>query len=409
MVRRHRLVQRRKTVGLSQESLAEVMGVDRSTVVRWERADTDPQPWHRPRLAEALKVTIEELAQLLTDVSDSPAAPTPAVAPVPTPLPPPMIFTGGSDLAAMQSLRLVDRQVGGGYLYAAVASYLQHNLAPRLFGHAPSNEQQPVFVAAAGLTEMAGWMAHDAGRDSLAAQHFQRALGMAEASHDQQVQVHVLGSLSHLAHHAGQPGRAAAYARRGKQQLTKEAGLPSLKARLLAMEARSFAASQDPIRAAERLRLAEQTLAISSSAEPSPWISTFDEASLATEAARCFRELGQLGVAREQAERVMQLRTRERTRSRAFAQLMLASIAVSQQRLDEACLLGGEILDATSGLGSHLVAQQLQDLRRSLVPFGRSHVVSGLLARMDTELRNRHQPAQWLPPLAASPPNSETT
>src|SRR5947207_13744788 len=68
--KRHRLAQRRKAVGLSQEGLAEVMGIDRSTVVRWERADTEPQPWHRPRLARALKVSVEELAALLDDVSE---------------------------------------------------------------------------------------------------------------------------------------------------------------------------------------------------------------------------------------------------------------------------------------------------------------------------------------------------
>jgi len=68
--RRHRLAQRRKAVGLSQERLAEVVGVDRSTVVRWERADTEPQPWHRPRLAAALRVTVEELAVLLADVGE---------------------------------------------------------------------------------------------------------------------------------------------------------------------------------------------------------------------------------------------------------------------------------------------------------------------------------------------------
>lgn len=73
--RRHRLAQRRKTVGLSQERLAEIMQVDRSTVVRWERADTEPQPWHRPRLAAALKVTVEELAELIADVGEPPPRP----------------------------------------------------------------------------------------------------------------------------------------------------------------------------------------------------------------------------------------------------------------------------------------------------------------------------------------------
>lgn len=63
--KRHRLAERRKSVGLSQESLAEKIGVDRSTVVRWERGETHPHPWHRPRLARVLAVSIEELAGLL--------------------------------------------------------------------------------------------------------------------------------------------------------------------------------------------------------------------------------------------------------------------------------------------------------------------------------------------------------
>jgi transcriptional regulator with XRE-family HTH domain len=73
--RRQRLAMRRKTVGLSQERLAEVVGVDRSTVVRWERGVTDPQPWHRPRLALALKLSVEDLAELLANVEDAPSQP----------------------------------------------------------------------------------------------------------------------------------------------------------------------------------------------------------------------------------------------------------------------------------------------------------------------------------------------
>ncbi|MGV9805118.1 helix-turn-helix transcriptional regulator [Micromonospora chersina] len=68
-LKRHRLCQRRKALGFSQERLAELLGVERSTVVRWENAETDPQPWHRARIASALGVTLEQLDDMLVDVS----------------------------------------------------------------------------------------------------------------------------------------------------------------------------------------------------------------------------------------------------------------------------------------------------------------------------------------------------
>ncbi len=44
--RRHRLAQRRKTVGFTQEGFAEQLGVDATTVRRWETGETEtgPQP-----------------------------------------------------------------------------------------------------------------------------------------------------------------------------------------------------------------------------------------------------------------------------------------------------------------------------------------------------------------------------
>ncbi|MFG1913944.1 helix-turn-helix transcriptional regulator [Micromonospora sp. NPDC048898] len=68
-LKRHRLCHRRKAMGLSQERLAGILGVERSAVVRWESAETDPQPWHRSRIADALRVTLEQLDEMLVDVS----------------------------------------------------------------------------------------------------------------------------------------------------------------------------------------------------------------------------------------------------------------------------------------------------------------------------------------------------
>jgi transcriptional regulator with XRE-family HTH domain len=69
---RRRFTERRRMVGLSQEQLAEAVGVERTTVGRWETAESSPQPAQRPRLARALGVTLDELHDLLVDVVDGP-------------------------------------------------------------------------------------------------------------------------------------------------------------------------------------------------------------------------------------------------------------------------------------------------------------------------------------------------
>ena len=69
--RRHRLAQRRKSLGFTQESLAERLGVDSSTVRRWESGETEggPQPWLRPKLARCLQVSTEQLEELLSEAT----------------------------------------------------------------------------------------------------------------------------------------------------------------------------------------------------------------------------------------------------------------------------------------------------------------------------------------------------
>jgi transcriptional regulator with XRE-family HTH domain len=62
--KRHRLAQRRKAVGLSQEALAGVLEVERSTVVRWESGETYPLPWIRPRLAQPPREPGDVLGEL---------------------------------------------------------------------------------------------------------------------------------------------------------------------------------------------------------------------------------------------------------------------------------------------------------------------------------------------------------
>ncbi|MEO3745048.1 helix-turn-helix transcriptional regulator [Plantactinospora sp. B5E13] len=67
-LKRIRFVQRRKALGYTQESLAETLGVDRTTIVRWERGDSQPLPWVRKTLAAALDVSLAELDELICEI-----------------------------------------------------------------------------------------------------------------------------------------------------------------------------------------------------------------------------------------------------------------------------------------------------------------------------------------------------
>ncbi|MDQ3761691.1 MAG: helix-turn-helix domain-containing protein [Actinomycetota bacterium] len=73
--KRRGLAGRRKAVGCTQEQLAALLGVERSTVVRWEAGETEPLPWCRPKLAEALAVSLEVLDGLLTSPDGLPVQP----------------------------------------------------------------------------------------------------------------------------------------------------------------------------------------------------------------------------------------------------------------------------------------------------------------------------------------------
>jgi tetratricopeptide (TPR) repeat protein len=302
----------------------------------------------------------------------------------------------GSDMAAMQSFRSADRQVGGGHLYATVVNYLHSDVAPRIFGGDHDTDSRTVFTAAAALTEMAGWMAHDAGRDDQAHRHFGRALDMSKVGQDRQLGVHVLASLSHLAHHRSQPHDAIRFAQAGEKTLARGPRNPELEACVFAMQARGFAALRRPQETLTLLERAEKALEGFHDEEPSTWVSHFDEGSLASEAARCMRQLGKPAHAQRHAERIIELRPAERTRSRAFGKLILIMTLIEQGEPEQACAITRDVIDATQSLGSYLVIQQLRDIQLLLEPYSATAAVREFLECLGEALRHRIWLYQWL-------------
>lgn len=387
--------------GIPQEVVAGWLGMTQAQISRIENG---PPVRHLDRLthwARTLRIPGQFLWFTLPDEpptgSDDPAA-TPhrdLVPPRSASLSAPILGLPAADgngcVSAMQAFRVADRQVGGGHLYAAVVKYLQVEVAPRLFG-VDHGDGGSAFTAAAALTEMAGWMAHDAGRDQTAGQHFARSLDLVRLSDDRQLAAHILASMSHLAHHRGRAADAIRFARRGQDELARGPRHSELDARLLAMQARGFAALQKADECTQLLLDAERVLNAARAEQRSPWVSHFDEGSLASEAARCLRQLGDLTEARRQAERIIALRPGDRTRSRAFGKLILASLLVAQGRPDEACAIAATVLAATQQLGSFLVVEQLLDFGRLVEPYRTDKGVADFLSSLEETLRER----QWL-------------
>jgi transcriptional regulator with XRE-family HTH domain len=63
--RRDALAARREEMGYTQESFGAAVGVEFSTVGRWERGNLTPLPYRRQRIAKVLDVSLDELSALL--------------------------------------------------------------------------------------------------------------------------------------------------------------------------------------------------------------------------------------------------------------------------------------------------------------------------------------------------------
>jgi transcriptional regulator with XRE-family HTH domain len=65
--KRIRLARVRRAAGFTQEQLAEALGVDVSTLRRWEAGDTEPLPYKRQKLARLLDISRARLDGLLSE------------------------------------------------------------------------------------------------------------------------------------------------------------------------------------------------------------------------------------------------------------------------------------------------------------------------------------------------------
>ncbi|WP_228564393.1 helix-turn-helix transcriptional regulator [Catenulispora rubra] len=244
--RRQALKRRREACGHTQESLAAFLGVDRRTVGRWESGTATPQPWIRGRMAGALALTPTELDTLLHSVESEPpadpvtgtlgfgeweeidevlrrrflaASAASAVAPSFVPgaaselLRPgrPGGQIGAGDVAAVRRMTMVlgdaGSEFGGGHLLVPTLRYVLGDVQRFLEGDAGRNRRD-LDAAASEITQLAAWMAQDAGRDDLAADLYWKANSLGNDARDPELAATALRGLASMAGENREPAEA---------------------------------------------------------------------------------------------------------------------------------------------------------------------------------------------------------
>lgn len=379
-------------VGITQPQLSRIENgpalVDLGKLTQW--AHLLGIPWQRLWF----QMPQQRPSHSLTRAPAPVLGPTPALVPAEVPAEVLSGGPGGDGMAVMQGWRVMDAQIGGAYLYATVTMYLRDEMGPCLFGGV-GGDGAGVFTSAAAMTHMAGWMAHEAGRDDHARRHFRRAWDLSTVGAERHLGVDVLNSVAHLARNQGRPDEAIRVTEAARRGLAAGPRNPELSAKLLVTQARCHAALGQARQARALLHDAEAALQGTHDEASSPWVSRFDEGALASDAARCMRQLDDLPAAQGHAERVLQLRPIDRVRARAFGNLTLAAVLIGQGEVERACAVATDVLHTTQALGSYQVIQQLRDLRTLLAPHTAS-IARTIVESLTEALRQRVWWSQWL-------------
>ena len=275
----------------------------------------------------------------------------------------------------------LDFQFGGGHVRRMLLFYFRNEIVPLLRKSYPDSTRREILSAAAGVAQLLGWSAYDAGRHGAAQRYYMQGLRLTQEAEDPVFGAYLLSDLSHQANYLGRYNEALQFARAAQTSAAGKASY-TVNAMFLAMEARALASSGDSQSCAQVLHRAEQVFAHRNPDKDPPWISYFDALELAGEAAHCFRDLGHTRETRLfAAQAIDPIATPPRTR--AFINMVTAAGAFKAGNLDEALSFATTAVDLTGSLESSRYVRYLTDFHQSVTQRHAAHPAvrefSGLL------------------------------
>lgn len=409
------LARRRRALGYSQEQLAQLLGVDRTTVGRWESGRIAPQPTQRRGLATVLDISLQELDVLLPpprtadqketgqQSSDHLSAGDPdemirreflriltisgALAALPDDEA--EALTAGIRRGVPADFARMNRHLWQVYQLARTKSTVSPIVRDQLTAlnealAGSRGNNRPLLSAAADLFQLAGEVSFDANRYADATTSYALAASVSKEAEAYDLWAcalvrHAYVDMSeHRYHQAAQIlGVAEKLARRGDKTLSTRHWVASVQAEVHA--------GLGDLDACERaLERAEEVRDLPADSTNGGWL-RFDGSRLAEERGARYVQLGRLDLAESTLREALQqtaLASGQSFRRRGVVLTDLAAIGVKRHDPEQAVEYGKEAVELARASSSGYVARRLRGLCDEFGPLRRDHRVAELGAEI---------------------------
>ncbi|MGW4638425.1 helix-turn-helix domain-containing protein [Sphaerisporangium sp. NPDC004334] len=447
---RPELVRARRRRGLSQEAAAEAVGVSPTTWARWERGEQGVRARHRARMAVVFAVEAVEVERwvegwafvetpswplvdcgggsleatvksadllwryemdpsrrhLLATLPFVPAAlgewltswtyDTPAAS---TARAGAGRAVGMADVQrineARQAFSQMDQQFGAGLVRPVVIKYLNSVVTPLLHGRYDTNVGSELMIAAAGLTEMAGWTAFDLGHHGQAQHHFGQALSLAKAGGDLLTGAWVLMTLTQQAIYLRETKWAPRLAGAAVDAARQGAATPCVLAFMLIKQAgaialqRRFADTREKhsLGCVERLLGDAERLHAQGPAGRDPaWLTSYGQPGFAAALGACWQLAGEHARALACAETALRDYNERHPRAMQFTRVNAAEAYLGMRELEQALDTAKAAVPAARSLTSVRLVKRLREFAGQLEPYGDTMAVREFRDHLRSEL-----------------------
>lgn len=305
-------------------------------------------------------------------------------------------------------LRRLDHRHGFGLVREQVVQLLNNESNTVVHGTYSEKTGRALLAAVAQACWLAGSMAADVGRHSLAQRYYIQTLNLSMSAGDRLYAANVLSHMSRMTVQIGNGAatdddrarnarQAIALARAG-QGVAQGKATPALNALLHAVEARGHALLGDSQASRKNVLEAERQYERSEAAAEPSWLSFYTSAELAADLGRCLRDTGDPERGTALITRALDEYEPWRVRSRCFVQTDLATAHIVRGDHEHAASLGRDAVRTAADVSSTRTVDKLRTLHRTVRPLRRqSQHMADLDARLTTFLtRSDHRPEDSL-------------